>query len=302
MDQRYLEYILVLAETGNMTRAAKKLYISQPTLSQFLSKQEAEIGAPLFQRSEGIYTLTPVGEFYAEYARKVLALTSALERDIKRISTTIRINIGNSASRSLEMLTAILTDYRKCYPKVELTMSDSNFHSMSHAIARDEVDIAFVTAPSLNQYKGKYMELKKEEVLFAASSLHPYCKNLDQSHPHTLTSAELLEHFGTGPFILQPQGSCIRTLINSFFESQNFDPVVAFSTTYAQSIFDMVIGKMGSGFIPCGYAAASPLITYFSLEPRIYRIHYILYREDPGLEAPCSYLIKLAQEYVDHNW
>ena len=40
MDIRYLEYILVLAETGNMTRAAGKLYISQPTLSQFLSKQE----------------------------------------------------------------------------------------------------------------------------------------------------------------------------------------------------------------------------------------------------------------------
>ena len=302
MDQRYLEYILVLAETGNMTRAAKKLYISQPTLSQFLTKQEEEIGAPLFQRSEGIYRLTPVGEFYAEYARKVLDLTRTLERDIKRISTTIRINIGNSASRSLEMLTAILTDFRKSYPKVELTMSDCNFHSMSRAIAKNEVDIAFVTAPSLNQYKGRYMELKKEEVLFAVSSLHPYCKSLEPDRQNTLTSQMLLEQFGSGPFILQPQGSCIRTLIESFFDQQHFDPAVAFSTTYAQSIFDMVISQIGSGFIPSGYAAPSPLITYFSLEPKIYRIHYILYREDVSLEAPCRYLIELAREYVDHNW
>ena len=44
MDKRYLEYILALAETGNMTKAARKLYVSQPTLSQFLSKQESEIG------------------------------------------------------------------------------------------------------------------------------------------------------------------------------------------------------------------------------------------------------------------
>ncbi len=302
MDQRYLDYILVLAETGNMTRAAQKLYISQPTLSQFLSKQEEKIGTPLFQRSEGIYKLTPVGEVYAEYARKVQELTVGLERDIKRLSTTIRINIGNSASRSLEMLTSILTDFRKQYPKVELTMTDCNVHTMSSAIAREEVEIAFVTAPSLNQYKGKYIELKKEEVLFAVSSSHPYCRTLKGDNVHRLTSEELLEHFGGSPFILQPQGSCIRNLINSFFETHKFNPTIVFSTTYAQSIFDMVVSNLGLGFVPSGYAAESPAITYFSLVPEMYRIHYILYREEPWLEAPCRCLIKLAQQYVEHNW
>ena len=61
MDTRYLEYILTLAETGNMTRAASKLYISQPTLSQFLSKQEQELGTPLFLRIGGTYTSRPWG-------------------------------------------------------------------------------------------------------------------------------------------------------------------------------------------------------------------------------------------------
>ena len=61
MDTRYLEYILVLAETGNMTRAASKLFISQPTLSQFLAKQEQEIGTPLFLRTGGVYTPHPCG-------------------------------------------------------------------------------------------------------------------------------------------------------------------------------------------------------------------------------------------------
>lgn len=302
MDQRYLEYILVLAETGNMTRAAQKLYISQPTLSQFLSKQEEKIGTALFQRSEGVYKLTSVGELYAEYARKILELTDELERDIKRISPTIRINIGNSASRSLEMLTSILTDFRKQYPKAELMMTDCNVHTMSIAIAKEEVEIAFVTAPCLNQYKGKYIELKKEEILFAVSSSHPYCRILEQDSSYCLTSKELLEHFGDSPFILQPQGSCIRNLLNSFFETHKFNPTVLFSTTYARSILDMVGSNLGSGFIPSGYATESPAITYFSLAPKMYRVHYILYREEPWLEAPCRLLIKLAQQYVEHNW
>ncbi len=87
MDKRYLEYILALAETGNMTRAARSSYVSQPTLSQFLAKQEQEIGAPLFQRSGGVYTLTPV-ETSRTTPVKVLALTHTLEKDIERISAT----------------------------------------------------------------------------------------------------------------------------------------------------------------------------------------------------------------------
>lgn len=302
MDQRYLEYILVLAETGNMTRAAKKLYISQPTLSQFLSKQEAELGTPLFQRNEGVYTLTPLGELYAEYAKKVLALTNILERDIKRISTTIRINIGNSASRSLQMLTSILADFRQCYPKVELTMSDCNLRSMSSAIAKDEVDIAFVTAPDISQYKGSYIELKKEEILFAVPRPHPFLSSPDTAKHCSLTNKELLEHFGTSPFILQPKETCIRILVEAFFETQDFDPMIAFSTSHAQSISDMVSSNIGVGFIPAGYAAKGPGITYFSLNPPMYRTHYILYGETPGLQGPCRHLIELARQYVEKNW
>jgi len=302
MDQHYLEYILALAETGNMSRAAKKLYIAQPTLSLFLAKQEAAIGTPLFIRIEGVYTLTPTGELYAEYARKVLALTDTLEKDVKRLSTSIRIIIGNSASRSLQMLTVILTDFRKRYPKVELIMSDSNFSSMSGALSRNETDMAFVTAPPLNHYKGGYIELKKEEVLFAAPHSHPFCNHSECWQHPPLTAAELLTQFGTGSFILQPKGTCIRSLIDSFFELEKFNPMIAFSTTYAQSVFDMVISNMGVGFLPSGYALPSPQITYFSLEPKMDRIHYILYREDPALEAPCRYLIDLAQQYAEKNW
>lgn len=52
MDTRHMKYILTLAETGNMTRAAEKLYISQPTLSLFLSKYEKELGIELFERKK----------------------------------------------------------------------------------------------------------------------------------------------------------------------------------------------------------------------------------------------------------
>ena len=301
MDKRYLEYILVLAETGNMTRAAKKLYISQPTLSQFLAKQEAELGTPLFQRANGVYSLTPVGELYAEYARKVLSLTDILEKDIRRISTTSRINIGTSSSRAQTILIAILADFRKYYPKVELTLSDGNLRLMNNNLSRGDMDIAFVTAPTLAPYQGHCVELGREEVLFAAPSGHPYCQSLEPGQPHSLTCHEFLEQFGSLPLILQLKGSCIRSLIDGFFENTDFSPRVACNTSHAQSICDMVSSNIGGGFLPVGNSLPSPQVTYFSLSPRMYRIHAIIYRKDLVLSPPFKYLIQLAQDYVKES-
>ena len=64
MDIRYMEYILTLAKTGNITQAAKDLYISQPTLSQFIRNYQTTTGISLFKRMNGRYTLTPAGETF----------------------------------------------------------------------------------------------------------------------------------------------------------------------------------------------------------------------------------------------
>ncbi len=302
MDKRYLEYILTLAETGNITRAAKKLYISQPTLSQFLAKQEQELGSPLFQRTEGVYTLPPVGTLYAEYARKVLELTDQLEKDISRISNTTRIRIGTSSTRARRLMSSILPDFRTCYPKVELAFSDDNLRAMSHSISQGQLDIAIVTAYSLDPFKGHSIELKKEEVVFAAPSSHPYCQSLPPDTQHSLDVSELVEHFGALPFVLQYKGSCIRYLVDSLFENQKFHPTIACNTNHVQIICDMISGNAGVGFIPIGYADAAPQITCFSLNPQIFRIHSILYRKDLILDLPHKYLLDLAQNYVKEHW
>ncbi len=307
MDTRYLEYILTLAETGNITRAAKKLYISQPTLSQFLTKQEQELGTPLFQRTEGIYTLTPVGTLYAQYAEKVLELTRQLEQDIHRVSNITQIRIGTSAARARQILSSVLADFRAQCPKAELSFSDDNLRAISQSLAQGQLDMAFVTAHSLDGFRGHSVELQKEEVVFAVPSTHPCSLKLlsgPQCHmaDHALDARELLAHFGTSPFILQHEGSCIRYLVDSFFENQEFHPAIACSTNHVQIICDMISNGVGVGFIPISYADTVPNITCFSLSPRLHRIHAILYRKDLVLGPPHKYLMELAQNYVAEHW
>lgn len=298
MDTRFLEYILALAETGNMTRAAKKLYISQPTLSQFLARQEAELGAALFQRANGKYTLTPVGELYADYARKVLSMTEMLEKDIRRLSMATHIVIGTSTASALKMMVQILPDFCKAYPEAELTLADNhNMRTVSAAIGRGEVDIAFGTIPSPELHEGHSIELQREEVLLAVSRRHPYARRVPDSEGHALTRAEFEEHFGATPLIMQMDGSCIRYLADSFLGSGQ-PRTIACYTNDAPSICDMVSSGIGIGFIPAGNAENRPDIACYTLEPKPYRIHSVLYRKDLTLTEPFRLLIELAQNYM----
>lgn len=304
MDTRYLNYILVLAETGNMTRAAEKLFISQPTLSQFLTKQEREIGMPLFRRHNGTFTLTSAGKLYADYARTVLKLTEELESNLQNLSNVNKIRIGTSSSRAIQMVNSILVDFRKQYPQIELYVSDGSLAVNNRLIEENQIDIAFITASSLEPWKNYSLELKREEIVLAISKeLASHSLPVDDTGAFLpLTGKQLIEHFKDSPFILQRKGSCIRALVDTFLEKQDFSPSIACSTNNAQSIRDMAASNIGIGFIPACHTRPDPNICYISLKPKIYRTHAILYRPTLTMQPVYQYLINLAVKYAKENW
>lgn len=304
MDTRYLNYILVLAETGNMTRAAEKLFISQPTLSQFLAKQEHEIGMPLFRRHNGTFTLTSAGKLYADYAKNVLKLTDELEANLQNLSNVNKIRIGTSSARATQMVNSILVDFRKHYPQIELYVSDGSLAVNSRLIEQNQIDIAFITASSLEPWKNYSLELKREEIVLAVSKerANSTLTVTDIGELPSLTSRQLIECFKDTPFVLQRKGSCIRTLIDEFLAKQDFSPSVACSTNNAQSIRDMAASNIGIGFIPACHARPDANICYISLKPKIYRTHAILYRSTLMMQPVYQHLTNLAIKYAKENW
>ena len=84
MNSLVLKYILTIAEEKNMTRAAERLYISQPSLSQSLKNLEKELGVDLFERSRQGVVLTPAGEHYVEWAKQILFAEAMMKRIYRR--------------------------------------------------------------------------------------------------------------------------------------------------------------------------------------------------------------------------
>ena len=96
MQLRECEYVLAIAQEGNMSKAAQRLYVSQPTLSKMLAKLEENIGMPLFERQSTGMVPTAAGTVYIEGARRMLELNSQWEQEI------------NAASRNAQaMITAM---------------------------------------------------------------------------------------------------------------------------------------------------------------------------------------------------
>ena len=101
MDFRELYYITMIADCQSITKAAQKLYISQPSLSHLVSKVEAELGVKLFDRTAYPITQTYAGERYVDTARQILRLNDNMRREFSDISegTAGRITIGMPTER-----------------------------------------------------------------------------------------------------------------------------------------------------------------------------------------------------------
>ena len=102
MDFRELTYITTIADCGSVTEAAKRLYISQPSLSYILAKVEEDLGVKLFDRKTSPLTLTYAGERYVATARTILSLSGNLRRELKDIGGGGRgeIRIGIPTERA----------------------------------------------------------------------------------------------------------------------------------------------------------------------------------------------------------
>ena len=86
MTTQQIQCIITLAEEGSFSKAAKKLFVTQPSISQLIKNMEMQLGAPLFDRSSSPIQLTPIGQAYYDAAKKILSTERELENRISDIN------------------------------------------------------------------------------------------------------------------------------------------------------------------------------------------------------------------------
>ena len=153
MELRQLRYFVALADELNFTRAAGRLHIVQPALSQQIRDLEEELGVVLFHRSKRLVEITEAGRIFLPEARKTLEQARHAAEQTRRAGagTIGRLEIGYSSGSVLSgVLGSILRRYRKAFPEVELNMRQVFPATQIDLLMRREIDIFFGMSNAIN--------------------------------------------------------------------------------------------------------------------------------------------------------
>lgn len=165
MNLKQAQYVKTIAECGSITAAAKKLFVSQPSLSQMLRQLEQETGLPIFDRSTSPMRLTYAGEKYLHAAERILAANAELDSQLREIrhEHAGRLRLGISVTRAMQVMPLVMPIFQQQYPNVSLQLTESGSANLEELLRGGSIDLAFAalesTSPSL-----AYELLEKETI------------------------------------------------------------------------------------------------------------------------------------------
>lgn len=175
-ELRHLRYFIALVEEKNFERAAARLGIAQPGLSQQIRNLEMLVGLPLLDRSKRSVQLTLSGQVLFDEARKIVAQTDATLAQLRRVGRgqTGRISIGYVASVAYSgVLTESLSSFRSEYPDIEVQLVEMEMRMQLGKIAEGELDFGYIRPPVTVPSGVTAMTVLREPLVIALSQHHP---------------------------------------------------------------------------------------------------------------------------------
>ena len=167
---RDLRYFVAVATDLHFTRAAERLYVSQPALSKQIRALERQLGADLFERGRQQVTLTKVGEALLPHARRVLAewdeAWQAAERAKSAQRATITVGMSTSPARG-GLLPAIRSRFTALHPEATVTVREFGWDDPTAGLASESADVAFMWLPVPDPERFQWVVVAEEPRLVA---------------------------------------------------------------------------------------------------------------------------------------
>jgi len=249
MELRHLRYFIAVAEELHFGRAAERLCIAQPPLSQQIQQLERELGFRLFHRTQRHVELTAAGQLMLEEAREILA---GLERAAAAGRRVARgevgwIGIGFVGTATYEFLPAALSAFRALHPEVELVLRELVSAKQVQALRDKRIHIG-LARPGVVEKGIVSVPLYQEPLVVALPTRHPLAQK------ERLTLAELEDE----PFILfprYPKPSYADYLI-SLCEGVGFSPQVVQEAAEIHTAISLVAAGLGVTLVPASVQSA----------------------------------------------
>ena len=304
MEFRQFKYVLKVAEEKNFSLAAKKLYISQPSLSQLILNLEEKLGTTLFDRSFTPLRLTYAGEMYIKMAQQILDLSDQFTQQIDDAAHLRRgrLTIGSSPFRNTYLLSQVIPLFTKKFPGIELILKEDTSLKLEE-LAREALTDFSISLLPINTAIFDYEELFQEELLLALPPQHPIsvATNSKPGDYENLPQINLASLADT-PFILMEQGQKLHQTLFDLCSQSKFKPRILLETQSMDAAQALVGAGMGAALLPDTLIRASRLTSkspcYFALDTRPKRKVIIVYRKGRYLSNAAQEFIYLLREFL----
>lgn len=240
MNFRKLKIFYETAINLNMTKVAKALYISQPSVSQAIQELEDELGVKVFDRIGKRLSLTYEGEVYFNYVRRILNLYDEGAQKIKAINNKEegKIVIGASTTIGIYILPDIIKDFVERNKGIEISLIIENTQNIEKMILQNKIDFAFIEG-KVHSDEIKYENIWKDEIVFIAPC------NDKWNEKSTIEKDELKKE----KFIIREKGSGTREIVEAYLKDKSIEYNIFMELGNSEAIKRSVEAGLGIGCI-----------------------------------------------------
>lgn len=258
MTERELLYVKTIADEQSISKAAAKLFLSQPSLSKCLLKIEEALGTKLFKRTNTGLVLTFAGERYYQVATQIMRIYDDFEIEVNDINSFKkgRITFGITIYLATLLLPEILPLFKQQYPNIEVIIIEKNTTDLEKSLSSGEIDFAimhtypFYEVPS--NLNIDFHSIAKDPFLLATKKGHPLGKYAVESEGFSHPRIDLTL-FANEPFIMLSRWQRIRQVSDLILEKANIKPFVALTTKSYETARRLACKGIGVTFVPQQY-------------------------------------------------
>ncbi len=294
MELRHLRYFIAVAEELHFGRAAERLGISQPPLSQQIQALEEEIGARLFERTNRRVELTDAGRLFLYESRQVLAQVDKAVLLARRahLGELGELKIGFTSSAPFtSTIPSSIHAFRKAYPDVHLDLQEMSSRQVLKALLEESLQVGVIRPLALPDAV-HWVELFREPLVAVLRADHPLAAGSEDG----LAIAALAEE----PFVFFPRsyGTGLYDQVIALTRQAGFSPRIAQEASEAMTIIGLVSAGLGVSILPASFRRTRvDGVVYRTLsDPEATTAVWLVRRQNEGSPLALSFIDLVTRE------
>lgn len=251
MDLTTLRYFVVTAEELHVTNAAKRLFISQQTLSEHIKRLEKYCGVALFRRKPS-FQLTDAGRCVLHYSLRMLELERQMISELSDQGQTLsaKIVIGLSRNRARLFFSEAWREFRLCHPNVDVEIIEDSAASLHKMLLSGRIDV-YIGLDHFSDRSIVKQPLSEEIFYFIVSKsmFWTYYGSEAEQYLNTFSKGMDLTKLAPFPLLMFRKGNYFRSVLDRAFSQINYKPRITFESNDHEMIYSLCASGLGAGFV-----------------------------------------------------